>query len=73
MRLVDITHEIPQSSTLRYKHDTAHVVSSYAAGKPNELIAIVGSVGLIELAVRNGSAAWTCTARRGEEVVLVAL
>ena len=56
---------------LRYKGRRARVVSSYAAGRPEELIAVVGSLGLIELAVRGASAAWQCTAARGDEVELV--
>ncbi len=56
---------------LRYQQRAARVVSSYAAGQPNELIAVVGSLGLIELAVRDSSAAWTLGARRGEEVTLI--
>ncbi len=57
--------------TLRYQHHTVRVVSSYAAGHPNELIGVVGSLGLVELAIQNGSAAWTFNARRGDEVTLL--
>lgn len=56
---------------VRYKQDWARVVSSYADGRPNELIAVVGSLGLLELAIREGSAAWTCNAKRGDRVDVV--
>ena len=57
---------------VRYRRRPVRVVSSYAEGRPNELIAVVGSLELIELAVRDGSAAWMFNARRGEDVVLSA-
>ena len=53
---------------VRYKRRAVRVVSSYAAGGPRELVAVVGSLGLIELAIRNTSAAWTFNAARGDEV-----
>ena len=55
---------------LRYKHHVARVVSSYAAGRAHELVAVAGSLGFIELAVRNGSAARAFGARRGDVVRL---
>ena len=55
---------------LRYKDRSARMVSSYMEGAPNELIAVVGSLRLIELAIREGSAAWACNARRGDPVEL---
>lgn len=58
------------ATALQYKQRAARVVSSYAQGRPNELIAVVGSLGFVELAVRNGSAAWVLSARRGDEVRL---
>ena len=57
-------------TVLQYKRQASRMVSSYAQGRPNELIAVVGSLGFIELAVRNGSAAWMLSARRGDEVWL---
>jgi len=47
------------------------MVSSYADGRPNELIALVGSLGFVELAIRNGSAARTLHAKRGDVVEVV--
>lgn len=57
--------------TIRYKRRPVRVVSSYADGRPDELVAVVGSLGFVELAVRNGSAAWTLNARRGDPVELI--
>jgi S-adenosylmethionine hydrolase len=56
--------------SLTYKRHRVRLVSSYAAGAPNELVAVVDSLGLIELAVRDGSAAWQLDGTRGDEVVL---
>jgi len=55
---------------VRYKDRQARMVSSYMEGHVNELIAVVGSLRLIELAIREGSAAWVCNARRGDPVEL---
>ena len=55
---------------LRYKDRSARMVSSYKEGAANELIAVVGSLRLIELAMKEGSAAWVCNARRGDPVEL---
>lgn len=57
-----------ESPTLQYQHRRVRVVSSYAAGRPRELVAIAGSLGFVELAVRDGSAARTCRAARGDAV-----
>ena len=46
----------------------ARVVSSYAQGRSGELIALAGSTGYLELAVRDGSAAQRLSAQRGDEV-----
>lgn len=54
--------------TVRYKRRAVRVVSSYAAGGSAELVAVAGSLGVVELALRNGSAAWTFNAARGDEV-----
>ena len=56
--------------TLRYNRFDIPVVSSYADGRPNQLIAVVGSLGLVELAVREGSAARLLNAKRGDQVDL---
>jgi S-adenosylmethionine hydrolase len=55
---------------LQYQRKACRVVSSYAKGEANELIAVVNSLGLLEIAISNGSAAWTFGAKRGEEVTL---
>jgi len=55
---------------VRYKDRQARMVSSYGEGQASELIAVVGSLRLIELAIREGSAAWVCNARRGDPVEL---
>ena len=48
------------------------VVSSYEEGLPGELIAMIGSSGLLECAVRNGSAAALHQIQRGDRVSIVA-
>lgn len=62
---------IARHVVVRYKRCGVRVVSSYAAGRPQELIAVVGSLGLVELAIRNGSAAWALNAARGDDVELL--
>src|SRR3989338_1567707 len=62
---------IARRVAVRYKRRGVRVVSSYAAGRPAELIAIAGSVGWGELAIRNGSAARTLHAARGDAVEVV--
>ena len=47
------------------------LVHSYAAGGPGELVAILGSAGLIEIALRQASAAETLGVSPGVEVNLV--
>ena len=60
-----------RGARLRYQDRNARVVSSYGQGRPSELIAIAGSLGLVELAVREGSAARTFNATRHEQVQLL--
>lgn len=48
--------------TIRYQRRPVRVVSSYSAGRDKELVAVVGSLDLIELAVRAASAAWQLSA-----------
>lgn len=57
--------------TVRYRRRLVRVVSSYGEGRARELIALANSQGLIELAVREGSAARTSHAKRGDRVDLV--
>jgi len=53
---------------VRYRRMPVRVVSSYAEGRDGELVALCGSSGYLELAIRNGSAAWRYQARRDEPV-----
>jgi len=55
---------------LQYRRRTLPVVSSYAEGRPRQLVAVIGALGLVELAVRNGSAQRLLGARRGDAVML---
>ncbi len=61
----------PRDVVFRYQQRKVRMVSSYADGRPNELIALVGSLGFVELAIRNGSAARTLHAKRGDPVEVV--
>jgi S-adenosylmethionine hydrolase len=56
--------------TLHYRQRRVRVVSSYVHGRPRELIAVAGSLGWVELAVFNGSAASRWGAKRGDPVEL---
>jgi S-adenosylmethionine hydrolase len=56
---------------LHYHHRRVPVVSSYADGRPHQLIAALNSLGLVELAVREDSAARLLNARRGDRVALI--
>jgi len=62
---------LASGAPVRYQRRQVRVVSSYGEGRGQELIALANSQGLIELAVREGSAAWMCSARRGDLVELV--
>ncbi len=55
---------------VRYQRQAVRMVSSYADGRPQELVAMVNALGLVELAIREGSAAWTFNAKRGDQVEL---
>lgn len=55
---------------LWYRGRRVPVVSSYAAGRAGRLIAVAGSAGFVELAIRERSAARRCRARRGDRVIL---
>ncbi|MBI3324421.1 MAG: SAM-dependent chlorinase/fluorinase [Candidatus Omnitrophica bacterium] len=56
---------------IRIGRRQGRVVSSYGEGQADELIALAGSVGLIELAVRDGSAAEVFGVRAGHDVTAV--
>lgn len=53
---------------LRCRDRMARVVSSYAEGRAREVVALTGSLGLIEVAVRDGSAARALRAKRHDPV-----
>ena len=55
---------------VHYRNQPVRAVGTYAEARVGELIALVGSVGLIELALRNHSAAQRVAALRGERIVL---
>jgi hypothetical protein len=57
-------------SRLRCRGRAVPVVSSYADAAPGALIAVAGSLGWLEVAVRNGSAARRLRARRGQRVAV---
>jgi S-adenosylmethionine hydrolase len=58
----------PGHGRLWYRGRMVPMVSSYAEGRPRQLIALIGSLGYVELAVRERSAAQLLGARRGERV-----
>ena len=58
------------SGMIRYRGRSAAVVSSYADAPPGVLVALVGSLGFWELAVRDASAAQRFHAKRGDAVTL---
>lgn len=59
---------IGATARVRYRSRPVRLVSSYADGKPGELVSLKGSAGYLELAVRNGSAARRYRGRRGDRV-----
>ncbi len=59
-----------ERTTVRYRKRPVRVVSSYGDGRPRELVALVGSLGFIELSVRDDSAAKRVGGSRGDPVVL---
>jgi len=62
--------QLVPGARVTYKGRRCRVVSAYGAGKAGELIAVAGSTGYIEVAVRNGSAATRCRARVGDRLVM---
>jgi S-adenosylmethionine hydrolase len=52
-------------------HAITRLATSYCAGEPSELFAILGSAGYLEVSTYQGSAARVLNARRGGEVKLV--
>ena len=56
---------------LRYKGRGVPICTSYAAGRRGQLLGVVGALGFVELAVRDGSAAQRYRGARGDRVELV--
>ena len=50
--------------------EITRLYTSYSEGKPSELFAVAGSSGYLEIAQNRASAAKTCEAGRGSEVIL---
>lgn len=61
-------HTLPPHYVVRVDDVEAPGVAYYAAAPPGELLALVGSSGLLEISVRDGSAAQRTGARRGTPV-----
>ena len=63
-------HPTTKSSPRQFRYHGARIrlVSSYQEGRAGELIALAGSTGYVELAIRNNSAAIRCRAKRGDRV-----
>jgi S-adenosyl-L-methionine hydrolase (adenosine-forming) len=59
------------ATVVRAADQTVRVVRTYGDAAPGELVALVGSSGFIELAVRDGNAARQCRLERGARVVLL--
>jgi S-adenosylmethionine hydrolase len=55
---------------LRYRRQAVRLVDSYHEGRQGEVVAVVGSLGLVELAARGHSAAKRLAAIRGDLVTL---
>ena len=67
--------DLPPDGRLRLRiagREITRVCSSYSEGAPGEVFAIAGSMGLVEIAVNQASAAEICRVGRGAEVVLSA-
>ena len=58
-------------ASVRFHRRTVPVVSSYSEGATGQPLAVVNALGLVELAIREGSAAWHLNAKRGETVELL--
>lgn len=64
---------LPQEGKFNFLVNQSRVtrlVTSYAEGRGNEVFAIVGSAGLIEIAARQASAAKVLDAQKGTEIIL---
>jgi S-adenosylmethionine hydrolase len=62
---------LPPRYTVLIGNHRIRAVPFYAAAKPGELVAVVGSAGLLEVSVRNGSAADATGVVRGAAVTVL--
>jgi len=60
----------PRFRLLVRKRAITHLVTSYSAGEPGEIFAIVGSAGFVEISAREASAAGILGAHKGDPVRL---
>ena len=70
-----ITNLIPPhggSAKVRVAKRTLAVMRAYSEVEPGKAVAVVGSMGFVEIAIRNGSVAKELGLRRGTSVVLTA-
>lgn len=70
---IETLEDAPHGDRLRVsldEHETLGLWQTYADQPPQTLIALVGSTGMVELAIVNGSAAAMLTARVGDAVVI---
>lgn len=68
---LDAARWLSRRGSLRFHRRHVPWVSSYSEGEPEQLIALVNALGLVELAIREGSAAWSVNAKRGDKVELL--
>jgi S-adenosylmethionine hydrolase len=62
---------LPERFCVSLRQHSIPTLAFYAAARPGELLALVGSSGLLEISVRDGSAAAVLGVGRGEPVVVV--
>lgn len=66
-------HELKDGAIARVKDRDISVVGTYGDAEPGEVLCLINSDGMLEIAVRNGSAASDLHAERGEVFELVKL
>ena len=64
------TDNAPPFKIMINQREISRLDSSYSAGKPGELLAVVGSSGYVEICTNRGSAAKLLNANRGTEVAI---
>jgi S-adenosylmethionine hydrolase len=62
---------VPAFKIMVGKREVTSMRTNYSDGTPNELFAVVGSMGYLEIAANRGSAAQLATAGKGTEVQLM--